>query len=89
LTQGTVIKGKRYTPFEKAFMAGKKAAAFYFRGRERLYTDTIDAERDLHEAGTAPGCSCTAVVDQISATTHPMNVQPSNRLVATIAPALW
>ena len=31
-------------------MAGKRAAAFYFRGRERLYTDTIDAERDLHEA---------------------------------------
>jgi hypothetical protein len=46
----TVIKGRRYTPFEKAFMAGKKAAAFYFRGRERLYTDTIDAERDLREA---------------------------------------
>jgi Putative DNA-binding domain len=46
----TVIKGRRYTPFEKAFMAGKKAAAFYFRGRERLYTDTIDAEKDLREA---------------------------------------
>lgn len=46
----TVIKGKRYTQFEKAYMAGKKAAAFYFRGRERFYTDTIDAERDLLEA---------------------------------------
>jgi hypothetical protein len=46
----TVIKGKRYTLFEKAFMAGKKAAAFYFRGRDRFYTDTVDAERDLQEA---------------------------------------
>jgi len=46
----TVIKGKRYTLFEKAFMAGKKAAALYFRGRERFYTDTVDAEKDLQEA---------------------------------------
>jgi Putative DNA-binding domain len=46
----TVIKGKRYTQLEKAFMAGKKAAALYFRGRERFYTDTVDAERDLQEA---------------------------------------
>jgi hypothetical protein len=45
-----VIKGKRYTLFEKAYMAGKKAAALYFRGRERMYTDTVDAERDLWEA---------------------------------------
>jgi hypothetical protein len=44
------IKGTRYTLLEKAYMAGKKAAALYFRGRERLYTDTVDAERDLQEA---------------------------------------
>jgi len=46
----TVIKGKRYSLFEKAHMAGKKAAALYFRGRDRLYTDTVDAERDLKQA---------------------------------------
>ncbi|WLB24474.1 RNA-binding domain-containing protein [Bradyrhizobium japonicum] len=46
----TVIKGRGYTLFERAFMAGQKATALYFRGRERLYTDTVDAERDLQEA---------------------------------------
>ena len=45
-----VIRGKRYTPFEKAVMAGKKAAEFYFRGRERVYTDSVDAEKDFSEA---------------------------------------
>jgi hypothetical protein len=50
LAADTVIKGNRYTLFEKTFMASGKAFALYLRARDRVYTDTVDAKRDFLEA---------------------------------------
>lgn len=45
-----VIDGRRYNQTDRIFMLQKKAGNRYFRARERLNTDPIDAQRDLVEA---------------------------------------
>jgi hypothetical protein len=45
-----VINGRSYTELEKTSMVSRKATSIYNRGRDRIYTDQVDAQKDFGEA---------------------------------------
>jgi hypothetical protein len=47
-----VINGRSYSEVEKTGMVSRKATSIYARGRDRIFTDQVDAQKDFAEALT-------------------------------------